>query len=58
MDFGWHAFPRLIGRNVRTFLGGYLLDIGTPAALTQGCHDWEARMRSRESFDVVIREAK
>jgi mannose-1-phosphate guanylyltransferase len=58
VDFGRHVFPRLIGRMYGHVLGGYLLDIGTPAALTQGCYDWEARMRSRDPFDVVVREVK
>jgi mannose-1-phosphate guanylyltransferase len=58
VDFGRDAFPRLIGQMYGHVLEGYLLDIGTPAALLQGCYDWEVRMRSRDSFDVGIREAK
>jgi mannose-1-phosphate guanylyltransferase len=58
VDFGRNVFPRLIGRMYGHVLGGYLRDIGTPAALLQGCHDWEARMRSRDSLDVAIRGAK
>ena len=58
MDFGRDVFPRLIGRMYGHVLERLSFGHRHTAALTQGCHDWEARMRSRESFDVVIREAK
>jgi mannose-1-phosphate guanylyltransferase len=51
VDFGQNVFPQLIGRMYGRVLDGYLQDIGTPATLLQGCYDWEARMRSRDSFE-------
>jgi hypothetical protein len=52
------VFPPLIGSLFGHLLDGYLLDIGTPAALSQGCDDWAARMRSRDPFDVAMRGEK
>lgn len=42
-DFANDVFPRLRGQLFGQLLEGYLRDIGTPQALTQGCRDWAAR---------------
>ena len=43
VDFGTDVFPGLTGQLYGQLIDGYLLDIGTPDALVQGCHDWVSR---------------
>ena len=45
-DFGHDIIPALLARGARVcgrMVGGYLLDIGTPAAYAQAQHDWRER---------------
>jgi len=48
VDFGKDVFPALTGQLYGQLLDGYLLDIGTPQALVQGCHDWASRAPARD----------
>jgi mannose-1-phosphate guanylyltransferase len=48
VDFGKDVFPRLTGQLYGQLVEGYLMDIGTPHALAQGCHDWASRTPVRD----------
>jgi mannose-1-phosphate guanylyltransferase len=48
VDFGKDVFPGLTGQLYGQLIDGYLLDIGTPHALVQGCHDWASRTPARD----------
>jgi mannose-1-phosphate guanylyltransferase len=52
IDFGTDVFPNLVGRMYATLVDGYLLDIGTPAALTAGASEWAARTRAHADADA------
>lgn len=43
VDFGFDVFPRLQGRMFGRRLDGFLIDVGTPAALTRARDEWARR---------------
>lgn len=43
VDFGFDVFPRLQGGMFGRRLDGFLMDIGTPAALERARHEWARR---------------
>jgi mannose-1-phosphate guanylyltransferase len=43
VDFGHDVFPRLVGSMYGCLVDGYLLDIGSPAALAVGSQTWADR---------------
>ncbi len=56
VDFGKDVFPGLIGQLYGQLVDGYLLDIGTPRALAQGCNDWAARTRAQDRSPAFLGE--
>ena len=49
LDFGCDVLPRLVGRMHGHVIDGFLLDIGTPTALTQAARVWADRTERNES---------
>ena len=57
VDFGRDVFPGLIGQLYGQLVDGYLLDIGTPQGLAQGCSDWAVRARTTDRLPVLLGES-
>ncbi|MFN8062834.1 MAG: nucleotidyltransferase family protein [Vicinamibacterales bacterium] len=43
LDFGHHVFPRLLGRMAGHVVDAFLMDVGTPEALTRAAAAWSRR---------------
>jgi len=43
LDFGFHVLPKLVGRMYGHVIDTFIMDIGTPAALTRASAAWAAR---------------